>query len=186
MALWIIQTAHGQISVGCFQNQLDGSTGGSDIKSYQDIYMSQGACTNYCRTSGTAYALTMDGSTCHCSNSAPQDSNKIDDSKCDKPCMGYPFEMCGGSSSRSIASVLLIGSSTAVPGGSPSTANNGGGTATGTTAPAGSESSKKSQNGNGNTSNTSNSSNGGGGGTSTTTTTDDNGDEGSQPCPVSS
>jgi hypothetical protein len=88
--------------------------------------------------------------------------------------MGYPFEMCGGSSSRSIASVLLIGSSTAVPGGggSPSTANSGGGTTTGTTAPAGSESSKKSQNGNINTSNSSN----GGGGTSTTTTTkDDNG-----------
>lgn len=172
VAVWTNNIVHGQISVGCFQNQLDSSTGGSDLKSYQDIYMSQGACTNYCRTSGTAYALTMDGSTCHCSNSAPLDSNKIDDAKCDKPCMGYPFEMCGGSSSRSIASVLLIGSSTAVPGaagggGSTSTAN--GGTGTGTTAPAGSESSKKSQNGNSNNNN-----NGGGGsGASTTTTTMD-------------
>ncbi|OAQ33622.1 hypothetical protein K457DRAFT_903068 [Linnemannia elongata AG-77] len=174
VAVWTNNIVHGQISVGCFQNQLDSSTGGSDLKSYQDIYMSQGACTNYCRTSGTAYALTMDGSTCHCSNSAPLDSNKIDDAKCDKPCMGYPFEMCGGSSSRSIASVLLIGSSTAVPGaagggGSTSTAN--GRTGTGTTAPAGSESSKKSQNGN---SNNNNNGGGGGSGASTTTTTTDN------------
>ncbi|KAG9067931.1 hypothetical protein KI688_011522 [Linnemannia hyalina] len=171
MAAWTIHTVHGQISVGCFQNQLDSSTGASDIKSYQDIYMSQGACTNYCRTSGTAYALTMDGSACHCSNSAPVDSNKIDDAKCDKPCMGYPFEMCGGSSSRSIANVLLIGSSTAVPGGaggggSTSTSN---GTGAATTAPTASESSKKSQN-----SNSSNNSNGGGNGASTTTTTTDN------------
>ncbi|KAG0378616.1 hypothetical protein BGX24_003286, partial [Mortierella sp. AD032] len=81
--------------------------------------MSQGSCTNYCRSSGSAYALTMDGSTCHCSNTAPMDSNKIDNSKCDKPCMGYPFEMCGGSSSQSIASVLLIGNS-AGGGGLPS------------------------------------------------------------------
>ncbi|KAK3837059.1 MAG: hypothetical protein JOS17DRAFT_813893 [Linnemannia elongata] len=175
MEVWTTHTVHGQISVGCFQNQLDGSTKGSDIKSYQDIYMSQGACTNYCRTSGTTYALTMDGSTCHCSNSAPMDSNKIDDAKCDKPCMGYPFEMCGGSSNRSIASVLLIGSSTAVPGGAggegpTSTANGGAGT--GATAPAGSESSKKSQNG------SINHNNGGGGGngaSTTTTTTDNNG-----------
>ncbi|KAF9550898.1 hypothetical protein EC957_011445 [Mortierella hygrophila] len=170
MAVWTTHTVHGQISVGCFQNQLDSSTGASDIKSYQDIYMSQGACTNYCRTSGTAYALTMDGSTCHCSNSAPMDSNKIDDAKCDKPCMGYPFEMCGGSSSRSIANVLLIGSSTAVPGGaggggSTSTSN---GTGAATTAPTASESSKKSQN-----DNSSNNSNGGGNGASTTTTTTD-------------
>ncbi|KAF9144241.1 hypothetical protein BGX30_013419 [Mortierella sp. GBA39] len=173
MAVWTTYTVHGQISVGCFQNQLDSSTGASDIKSYQDIYMSQGACTNYCRTSGTAYALTMDGSTCHCSNSAPMDANKIDDAKCDKPCMGYPFEMCGGSSSRSIANVLLIGSSTAVPGGAggggSTSTSNGTGTGTGTTAPTASESSKKSQN-----SNSSNNSNGGGNGASTTTTTTDN------------
>ncbi|KAG0033918.1 hypothetical protein BGZ82_005917 [Podila clonocystis] len=77
--------------------------------------MSQGACTNFCKGQGTAYALTMDGSTCHCANQPLLDSNKVEDAKCDKPCMGYPFEMCGGSSSKSLASVLLIGGSTGSP-----------------------------------------------------------------------
>ncbi|KAI9233324.1 MAG: hypothetical protein BYD32DRAFT_454799 [Podila humilis] len=115
LALAIWATVHAQIAVGCFQNQID-SSNGADTKSYQDIFMSQGACTNFCKGQGTAYAFTMDGSTCHCANQPPLDSNKVDDSKCDKPCMGYPFEMCGGSSSRSLANVLLIGGSTgAIP-----------------------------------------------------------------------
>lgn len=109
LATWA--TVHAQIAVGCFQNQID-SNNGADTKSYQDIYMSQGACTNFCKGQGTAYAFAMDGFTCHCANQPPLDSNKVDDSKCDKPCMGYPFEMCGGSSSRSLANVLLIGGST--------------------------------------------------------------------------
>lgn len=112
LATWA--TVHAQIAVGCFQNQID-SNNGADTKSYQDIYMSQGACTNFCKGQGTAYAFTMDGSSCHCSNQPPLDSNKVDDSKCDKPCMGYPFEMCGGSSSRNLANVLLIGGSTGAP-----------------------------------------------------------------------
>lgn len=109
LATWA--TVHAQIAVGCFQNQID-SNNGVDTKTYQDIYMSQGACTNFCKGQGTAYAFTMDGTTCHCANKPPLDSNKVDDSKCDKPCMGYPFEMCGSSSSRSLANVLLIGGST--------------------------------------------------------------------------
>ncbi|KAF9923085.1 hypothetical protein FBU30_006800 [Linnemannia zychae] len=90
----------------------------------------------------------MEGSTCYCSNTPPLDSNKIDDAKCDKPCMGYPFEMCGGSSSRSIASVLLIGNSAVAAGnGVPNAANtNGKGGGATTTAPAGPETSKNSQN----------------------------------------
>ncbi|KAF9578516.1 hypothetical protein BGW38_005639, partial [Lunasporangiospora selenospora] len=73
--------------------------------------MSQGACTNYCKNNGANYAITADGSTCHCSNQSPPDSAKVDDAKCDKPCMGYPFEMCGGAAGQSLATVLLIGSS---------------------------------------------------------------------------
>ncbi|KAG0324087.1 hypothetical protein BG000_002339, partial [Podila horticola] len=112
LATWA--TVHAQIAVGCFQNQIDSNVG-ADTKSYQDIYMSQGACTNFCKGQGTAYALTLDGSSCHCANQPPLDSNKVEDAKCDKPCMGYPFEMCGGSSSKSLASVLLIGGSTGSP-----------------------------------------------------------------------
>lgn len=112
LATWA--TVYAQIAVGCFQNQIDSNVG-ADTKSYQDIYMSQGACTNFCKGQGTAYALTLDGSSCHCANQPPLDSNKVEDAKCDKPCMGYPFEMCGGSSNKSLASVLLIGGSTGSP-----------------------------------------------------------------------
>ncbi|KAG0356875.1 hypothetical protein BGZ54_000570 [Gamsiella multidivaricata] len=106
--------------VGCFQGQPDSNVG-SDPKSVQDIFMSQGACINFCRSNGAAYAITSEGSTCRCSNTAPADSNKIDDAKCDKPCMGYPFEMCGGAA-HGTANVLLIGGTANIP-----TANNGGG-----------------------------------------------------------
>ncbi|KAG0296218.1 hypothetical protein BGZ98_001062 [Dissophora globulifera] len=82
--------------------------------------MSHGACTNFCKSAGSAYALTSEGSLCRCSNSAPLDANKVDDSKCDKPCVGYPFEMCGGSSSNGLVNVLLIGSTANL-----SVANNG-------------------------------------------------------------
>ena len=112
--VWTSHLVHAQIAVGCFGNQPDSSVG-ADAKSYQDIYMSQGACTNFCKGIGTSYALTLDGSTCRCSSQAPLGSNKVDDSKCDKPCMGYPFEMCGGTSSSGLANVLLIGGSTSAP-----------------------------------------------------------------------
>ncbi|KAG0243734.1 hypothetical protein BGX31_010285 [Mortierella sp. GBA43] len=100
--------------VGCFQNQPDSSVG-SSAKSYQDIFMSQGACTNFCKSNGSAYAITSEGSTCRCSNSPPLDANKVDMAKCDKPCMGYPFEMCGGTSGHGLANVLLIGSTANIP-----------------------------------------------------------------------
>ncbi|KAG9320659.1 hypothetical protein KVV02_004408 [Mortierella alpina] len=135
---WTGLRVQAQIAVGCFQGQPDSSVG-ADSKTYQDIYMSQGACTNFCKSNGSAYALTLDGSTCRCSNTPPQDANKVEDSKCDKPCMGYPFEMCGGSSSNVLANVLLIGSSAAPP---PPSANNGG------SSNPGSEGSDSSKNGN--------------------------------------
>ncbi|KAF9418337.1 hypothetical protein BGZ94_009716 [Podila epigama] len=116
LASWSVHVAQAQIAVGCFQNQVDANIG-ADTKSYQDIYMSQGACTNFCRGHGTPYAITMDGSTCYCASKPPLDSNKVEDAKCDKPCMGYPFEMCGGTSSQALANVLLIGGAT---GGNPS------------------------------------------------------------------
>ncbi|KAF9973445.1 hypothetical protein BGZ73_003310 [Actinomortierella ambigua] len=120
--LWlqVASLARGQIMVGCYQNQPDDSSG-KDTKTYQDIYMSQGSCSAFCRTNNFAYAMTTEGSTCFCSNQKPQDPNKIDDAKCDKPCMGYPFEKCGATTSKSIATVLLIGSSPPSSGSTPPT-----------------------------------------------------------------
>ncbi|KAF8971956.1 hypothetical protein BGZ46_010225 [Entomortierella lignicola] len=125
--VWTRHLVHAQIVVGCFQDQPDSNTG-VDSKTFQDIFMSHGACTTFCKNSNAAYAIASAGSTCHCSNTPPLDSNKVDDSKCDKPCMGYPFEMCGGSSSAGLANVLLIGSSVVVPSSSSLTSNNNPGT----------------------------------------------------------
>ncbi|KAG0261711.1 hypothetical protein BG011_000738 [Mortierella polycephala] len=109
------QLVQGQIPVGCFQSQPDSSTELDGIKSYQDIFMSHGACTNFCKSNGAVYAITLEGSTCRCSNAPPLTSNKVDDSKCNKPCTGYPPEKCGGTSSQALATVLLIGSSIGIP-----------------------------------------------------------------------
>ncbi|KAF9167259.1 hypothetical protein DFQ26_005218 [Actinomortierella ambigua] len=73
--------------------------------------------------------MATEGSTCFCSNQKPQDSNKVDDAKCDKPCLGYPFEKCGAASVKSIANVLLVGSS---PPSSSSPPSNGGTNSTNT------------------------------------------------------
>lgn len=57
--------------------------------------MSQGACSNYCKTNQYMYAIVEAGTACFCSNQTPPDTNRVEDKWCDKPCAGYPFEMCG-------------------------------------------------------------------------------------------
>ncbi|KAF9404918.1 hypothetical protein BGZ76_006752, partial [Entomortierella beljakovae] len=56
--------------------------------------MSQGLCSGYCKKNNFAYSITTSGSTCHCSNEFDL-KNKVDDSKCNTPCVGYPLETCG-------------------------------------------------------------------------------------------
>lgn len=41
------------------------------------------------------YAIVEAGTACFCSNQTPPDANRVEDKWCDKPCVGYPFEMCG-------------------------------------------------------------------------------------------
>ncbi|KAF9138835.1 hypothetical protein BG015_002242 [Linnemannia schmuckeri] len=69
---------------------------------------------------------------CFCSNDTPPDANRVEDRWCDKPCAGYPFEMCGsalvvgdvdlldtngrvgeGVGAGAYANVMLVGSSLA-------------------------------------------------------------------------
>ncbi|KAG0319353.1 hypothetical protein BGZ99_005145 [Dissophora globulifera] len=87
--------------------------------------MSQGACSAYCKVRQYQFAITQGGTTCFCSNGPLQDINKVDDSYCDKPCVGYPLETCGsgyqglglGSSSGSgaYANVMLVGNPLSMP-----------------------------------------------------------------------
>ncbi|KAF9541255.1 hypothetical protein EC957_003270 [Mortierella hygrophila] len=77
--------------------------------------MSQGACSNYCKTSQYMYAIVEAGTECFCSNQAPPDANRVEDKWCDKPCAGYPFEVCG--STHVAGDVDLAGGGARVGGG---------------------------------------------------------------------
>lgn len=71
------------------------------------------------------YAIVQTGTACFCSNQVPPDANHVEDKWCDKPCAGYPFEMCGstpvdltvaegaGVGGGAYANVMLVGSSLA-------------------------------------------------------------------------
>ncbi|KAF8938509.1 hypothetical protein BGZ58_000765 [Dissophora ornata] len=90
-----------QLNLGCYASGLiadvaqgGGVDGGSDIGTPQkrvefpilpglspphfDIYMSQGACSAYCKTRQFMYAITEGGTTCFCSNQRAPETNKVD------------------------------------------------------------------------------------------------------------
>ncbi|KAF9117966.1 hypothetical protein BGX30_004938, partial [Mortierella sp. GBA39] len=102
MASSLSSLTHAQLSLGCFASGLSPSSSSPTLPvlpgltpPYRDIYMSQGACSNYCKTSQYMYAIVEAGTECFCSSQAPPDANRVEDKWCDKPCAGYPFEMCG-------------------------------------------------------------------------------------------
>lgn len=92
--------AHAQLNLGCFpsvSSSLAPTTsmplGYSPINT--DIYMSHGACSEYCKSNQYRYAFAFGGTACYCSNERPSEENKVEDANCRKPCAGYPLEMCG-------------------------------------------------------------------------------------------
>ncbi|OAQ31253.1 hypothetical protein K457DRAFT_17354 [Linnemannia elongata AG-77] len=114
--------SHAQLSLGCFASGLSSSSSSLTFPvlpgltpPYRDIYMSQGACLNYCKTNQYMYAIVEAGMACFCSSQAPPDANRVEDKWCDKPCAGYPFEMCG--SALVAGDVNLAGAGVEVGGG---------------------------------------------------------------------
>ncbi|KAG0096082.1 hypothetical protein BGZ93_005015 [Podila epicladia] len=84
--------------------------------------MSQGSCVNYCKTNQYQYAITEGGTLCFCANQSPPEKNRVEDTYCNKPCAGYPFEMCGSETTRAsgvagsaYANVMLVGNSLEQP-----------------------------------------------------------------------
>ncbi|KAG0350498.1 hypothetical protein BG005_009942 [Podila minutissima] len=84
--------------------------------------MSQGSCINYCKTNQYQYAITEDGTSCFCTNQSPPEKNRVEDTYCNKPCAGYPFEMCGSETTNAsgvvgnaYANVMLVGNSLEQP-----------------------------------------------------------------------
>lgn len=76
--------------VGCYSS----SEGMGNQTSY--TYQSSGWCLLRCGQSpynAAAFALTA-GSDCLCGNELPPASDKVSSSKCNKPCDGWPQDMC--------------------------------------------------------------------------------------------
>ncbi|KAJ5770036.1 uncharacterized protein N7511_002087 [Penicillium nucicola] len=65
-------------------------------------YQSSGWCLDKCYAANSAAFALTGGSTCLCGSTLPPDSDKVDSSKCNKPCTGWPSDMCGGSDYYSI------------------------------------------------------------------------------------
>ncbi|KAJ6126763.1 hypothetical protein N7523_002375 [Penicillium sp. IBT 18751x] len=88
----------GATLVGCYSS----SDGMGNLTTY--TFQSSGWCYDRCSNSpynAPAFALTA-GSDCLCGNEFPATSDKVDSSKCNKPCDGWPEDMCGGSGFYSV------------------------------------------------------------------------------------
>lgn len=71
-------------SQGCY------SSAGSLENLGENIYQSTGYCTNACDKS----IIATKGKECYCGDDLPPSGDKVEDSKCDIACAGYPYETC--------------------------------------------------------------------------------------------
>jgi len=76
---------------GCFS-----SNAGATLVNNTDIYNSQGKCVERCLAAEYAVELLSDAKECWCGQKLPSSVTKVDESKCNRPCIGYNIENCGG------------------------------------------------------------------------------------------
>ncbi|KAJ5082829.1 hypothetical protein N7532_011872 [Penicillium argentinense] len=84
---------------GCY------SSAGSLSDSKEYTYQSTGYCSTRCSGMNASVLATTDSKYCLCGDSLPPSSDKVDKSKCDSTCQGYPEEMCGGDGFYSVYSL---------------------------------------------------------------------------------
>jgi cell wall integrity and stress response component len=82
--------------VGCYS----AIPGYGDAKAW--TYQSSGWCLDRCYGQGTGAFALSGGSDCTCGDTLPPSSDKVSSDKCNKPCSGWPQDMCGGVSYYSI------------------------------------------------------------------------------------
>lgn len=85
--------------VGCYKkSDLENSLTSNGSYIYQSVSYCENSCNN------AKVAAITNGDTCYCGNSPSILSkyNKVDDSYCNKPCTGYPYEICGGDEYMSV------------------------------------------------------------------------------------
>jgi hypothetical protein len=80
-------SANGKL-VGCYSS----APGYGSSKDY--TYQSSGWCLNKCYAANSAAFALTGGSTCMCGDTLPPDSDKVDSSKCNRACTGWPSDMC--------------------------------------------------------------------------------------------
>lgn len=111
--------------VGCYSS----SDGLGSATSYE--FQSSGWCTNKCSDSA-AFGLTG-GSDCLCGNLIPPSSDKVDTSKCDTNCDGWPEDKCGGKGYYSVYTLKdNVGTYSSSSSSNSSSTNNSTATATST------------------------------------------------------
>jgi hypothetical protein len=75
-------------SMGCYSDI-------GDMKSQGPYtYQSPGYCQDRCSKNDFKVAALGRSDMCYCGNNLPSQSAKVDDDKCDQPCVGFPAEMC--------------------------------------------------------------------------------------------
>ncbi|EPS33316.1 hypothetical protein PDE_08278 [Penicillium oxalicum 114-2] len=77
--------------VGCYSSK----EGLSDQVSY--TFQSSGWCFDRCNGKKAAVFALTSGTDCLCGTELPPSSSKVDSSKCNTACAGWPQDMCGGS-----------------------------------------------------------------------------------------
>ncbi|KAJ5594329.1 uncharacterized protein N7459_000537 [Penicillium hispanicum] len=75
-------------------------------------FQSTGYCIDKCSQDAYRYAA-LTGNKCGCSNSAPAESAKLSETKCNTECAGFPEDKCGGDDAYT---VLTTGEYSAVDG----------------------------------------------------------------------
>ncbi|KAJ5779603.1 Carbohydrate-binding WSC subgroup [Penicillium paradoxum] len=76
-------------------------------KSSTYTYQSSGWCLDHCSKEFATFALTG-GSDCVCGDTLPPSSDKVSSDKCNKPCSGWPSDMCGASNYYSLYTTGLL------------------------------------------------------------------------------
>ncbi|KAG0220606.1 hypothetical protein BGX31_010810 [Mortierella sp. GBA43] len=120
--------ANAQLNVGCYASGLMTDQVEAPIlpglsAAFHDIYMSQGACTAHCKTNQYLYAIAVGGTSCYCTNESLPEGSRVQDDKCNKPCVGYPLETCGSAFLGAVtssgggvyANVMLASNSLSIP-----------------------------------------------------------------------
>ena len=86
--------------LGCF------SSPGKLVDMGEYTFQAMGWCQPLCVRQAKPILALYNGQNCFCGDDAPPQSAKVDDSECNKPCVGFPKDKCMKDFPSSIADVF--------------------------------------------------------------------------------